>query len=126
MESERALKLFKGAMPANPLYLPHPDPQSQANLLHLIKNRIFTIRNRTFSGQAKNYDVWAGNIASHFKTLHRIWPGYDFPEEVKIHKVAGYLDEQKREMWRDIGALPISDKGRLFTLREYLIYLHTS
>lgn len=124
-EAERRIGLFEKATPSRPTYFPPPDPQYQINFAYLTKNRVLDIKHGKFSGNAKDYDDWAEKIADHWATRHRTWSNYVLPEELKISETAEQLDDQKRKTWNRMRNLPISDKGKLFTLREYLIYFRT-
>jgi hypothetical protein len=124
-EEERRIRLFEKATPPKPTYFPPTDPQYPNNLAYLIKNRLLEIKNGKFSGHAKDYDDWAEKVADHWGTRHRDWPTFTLPESVKISQTGEYLDDQKRKAWTRVRDLPASDRGKLFTLREYLIYFRT-
>lgn len=83
------------------------------------------LKNGKFSGNPREYDDWAEKIASHWASRHRNWPGQVFPEDLKISQTADYLDDAKRKTWTRMQELTISDKEKLFTMREYLIYFRT-
>ena len=124
-EAERRIGLFEGATPPRPTYFPPLDPQYQTNLTNLIKHRLLEVRHGRFSGIARDYDNWAEKISDHWAGRQQTWPSFVLPEDLKIAETAELLDDQKRKAWVRIRKMPITDKGKLFTLREYLIYFRT-
>jgi hypothetical protein len=124
-EAERRIGLFEAATPPRPMYFPPLDPQYPANMTNLTKLRLLEVKHGSYSGNARDYDNWAERIADHWAKCQRNWPNLVFPEDLKITETAGLLDDERRKAWMRIQKLPITDKGKLFTLREYLIYFRT-
>ena len=124
-EAERRIGLFEGATPSRPTYFPPLDPQYRIEVTKLIKHRLLEVKHGKFSGSTRDYDNWADKIADHWADRQQTWPSLILPEDLKIAATAELLDDQRRKAWVQIRKKPISDKGKLFTLREYLTYFRT-